>query len=56
MNYEKPSVLSFSISELSKNIIASARSSCPKTLFDKDKCDPNAQAEGGAFGGGEHNR
>ena len=54
MMYEKPSILSFSITELSKNIIGAARSSCP--TFDADRCDPDAQAEGGAFGGGSHNR
>lgn len=52
--YEKPSIISFSISELKKNILASARSSCP--TFDADKCDPNAQTEGGSYGGGSHSR
>ena len=52
--YERPSILSFSISDLKKNILVAARSSCP--TFDSDRCDPNAQLEGGSYGGGAHNR
>lgn len=57
--YEVPSIISFSVKQLSAIIATSACSafaSCGEgTAFNQETCDPNANNEGGSFGGGAHN-
>ena len=57
--FVEPEIISFSVAELGSIITASACSNAftchDGNPFNPSTCDPNAQAEGGSYGGGAHN-